>query len=265
MIQAFDRDDSGPRSVYTSDRLVTCLTWAPAASVLIGATDQGDLVLFSSELEKTSEFSVLDKKPITDISVDESARIAIVRGPQHDISVIDIAQQKTVLRLTNENHAQVSPDGKWLVVSRKETDTYHVFDLGTLERKHELISFDATHSQATFSSDSKLFIAAGDDRTIAVWETDRWTETLRIPRMARTIGTIALHPDGRTLACTDDNNRVSLVDIRSGRELATIWTGSMPIRTLTFSEDGESLGVCHGNLETTILNATPRIPVSPKD
>lgn len=265
LIQAFDRDDSVPCKVYTSDRVITCVTWAPAASALIGATDQGDLVLLTSELEKICEFSVLDNQPITDISVDESARIAVVRGPQSDISVVDIAQHKSVMRLSNENNAQVSPDGKWLVVSRKETDTYHVFDLATLERKHELQSFDATHSQATFSADSKFFAAAGDDRTIAVWETRGWTETLRIPRMARTIGTIALHPDRRTLACTDDENRVSLLDIRSGRELATIWTGSMPVRTLTFSEDGESLGVCHGNLETTILNAPKRTTVSPTD
>ncbi len=62
---------------------------------------------------------------------------------------------------------------------------------------------------------------------------------MRAPHL---VGSFAFSPDGRTLAGGITNGLVTLWQVDTGQELASLSTEPGPVAALRFSDDGRSLG-----------------------
>lgn len=94
-------------------------------------------------------------------------------------------------------------------------------------------------SALAFTPDSRLVISCAQGRAV-IREVDSGRERAQFP-----VGTnglsIAISPDGRTLAIGSEDRSLSLWEIPSGRELARWPAHDAPVKALTFSPDGTTL------------------------
>jgi WD40 repeat protein len=145
-------------------------------------------------------------------------------------------------------HACFSPDGKWLVAGGGWGEALYVYELAT-GREVRRLRCDAFTS--TVSADSKRLAVAtltNDKRVqetvLRLFDLPAGKEVAQFPLGTKQpYYTLALSPDGNTLACSSFSDRSFLLSCTTGRELHRL-AGSW--RSMTFSPDGETLAACEG-------------------
>ena len=255
--RSVDRLDTTTRKVeqvFSSPAPVTCCQYAASAACMVIGNDRGELRVIPDDQSELPSIRVFENVTIGELSVDSAATRAVVRGLNNEVAVVNLHDNQVLERFADRESSAVSPDGRWIVSGRPETQDIEIYDGKTLQLIQRLSAVDLAFSESTFSPDSRLFLSTGRDRTIRVWDCSNWTLLHRISSGSRELGAIALHPDGRILAAGDDENRVKLWDIRSGRELAIVGEFSRPLYGLSFSPNGESLGLCFDNLDVKVIH-----------
>jgi WD40 repeat protein len=136
--------------------------------------------------------------------------------------------------------AAVSPDGK-----RAATSTWHGTGLKVWDARTGVLERDLPAPGKTFASFSPggERLAAGGPSEIVLWDTRTWKAERRIPREnTGKPGYAAFSPDGRVLAIAHSSSLIKLLDVGSGRELATLESPDPQlICWLSFSPGGNYL------------------------
>lgn len=135
---------------------------------------------------------------------------------------------KIGLKLRNEEHRSISPDGKRVAVAMEDPKVHNrvgVFsgETGQLEREIQAGGADKFLEFVQFL-DSKSLLTVGRNGAKAVLEiwdlaTGKVTQSYPCERMSRR--DTAISPDGRFMATVVDRN-VRVIDVRAGRVLATL-------------------------------------------
>jgi WD40 repeat protein len=134
-----------------------------------------------------------------------------------------------------------SPDGSRLVASGDQFVTIWSRDRSY---RRELERSGGTYHAATFSPDGGTLVLAGNDGTIRLWEMPEARERMVLKGHTGIVRSVAYSPDGRLLASAGQDGRVVLWDAIRSRELRVlIESGPTPIRMVTFSPDGRTVGV----------------------
>jgi WD40 repeat protein len=79
------------------------------------------------------------------------------------------------------------------------------------------------------------------NRKVHVYDTERWIPITTPIRSPVDLSSLAVSPDGRTLACGGVDGKVRLCDVASGLELLALNTGADPVAGVEFSSDGKTL------------------------
>lgn len=107
---------------------------------------------------------------------------------------------------------------------------------------------------ASLSRDGKLLASAvANGRHIRIWDVETGKERLTVPALVNPINSVALAPDGKSVAVNCNDSIIRLYDLENGKELKTI--GNVDARervygsygSMSFSPDGKLLLV--GGLE----------------
>jgi serine/threonine protein kinase/WD40 repeat protein len=144
----------------------------------------------------------------------------------------------------------VSPDGHWVAASAFPAGSVEIW-IWDLEVKALVKKLPSVASaRLAFSPDNKRLVAGGAARYQS-WEVGSWKPAYSIPRDGSDNQSwdACFSPDRRTLAITDRQDSVLLVDSVTGHEFARLEAPlqSMILR-LRFSADGSRLAaVCPGN------------------
>jgi WD40 repeat protein/serine/threonine protein kinase len=121
-----------------------------------------------------------------------------------------------------------------------------------------------------FSPDGRFLASqASDDQT-----TTLWSLTSSSPvwvRRGRTVAPIELSmpacvsfsPDGKTLACSGDENAVQILDVAGGDVLAELQGHSAPVQCVSFSPDGKMLASGAFDGSARLWNTKSLAPASP--
>jgi WD40 repeat protein len=153
----------------------------------------------------------------------------------------------------------LSPTGPWLAVMLSQDwgpGQVIVWDILT-EEQRKLAEFRLwAYSNVAFSPDGQWLAAglAGDDRVVAVWQTQTWPEVARLDVAGGVVDRLKFSPDGRLLAGLvtnfgDFEGRVWIWDVATWRLVSKI---DLPDVTwdLAFSPDGRRLAVGLGQERT---------------
>ncbi|MBP7937723.1 MAG: protein kinase [Phycisphaerae bacterium] len=139
--------------------------------------------------------------------------------------------------------AILSPDGKWLACSTWHGSGIRVFDAQGGDKPVFSLP-DARDSAADFSPDGRWLITRTGPE-YRLWSVPGWQPGLRITRSGtyNLVGPAAFTRDGRVLAVVPSWRQVRLIDVATGRELATLEAPDVheKINTLSFTPDGGCL------------------------
>jgi WD40 repeat protein len=148
--------------------------------------------------------------------------------------------------------AQFTPNSK----SLWDLDTFTLVDLAT-GHKQQLERTDNNKSvlHAEFSLDGKILVVVNGDETIDWWHLDRGGRNVRLPQRILGFYGLAIAPDSKHLAMLaagekDNNARMVLVQIESGKTVRDFGEQDQRLIRFLFSPDGKQL--------VTISDAAPR-------
>ena len=92
-----------------------------------------------------------------------------------------------------------------------------------------------------FSPDGTKLASAGADQSIAIWDTDTWTLSLRIKSDSAAIHALSFSPDGSILAAGSDNGTVHVWNTATWSNPKVISAHGRDVRAIAFSRDGTRL------------------------
>jgi RNA polymerase sigma factor (sigma-70 family) len=213
----------------------------------LGTKKQQEIDHEHSALIKSLAFSP-DGKTLTTGSWDFSMKL------------FDVAGGKLLANMSQGPRGSVSgvafsPDGT-LLASANSDGTVKLWDVATFKEKASFgqpQDFFPIISCVAFSPDGKTLAAGTWNKEpegahdVFLFDVATGTERRRLPGHTAWIQTVAFTPDGKTLASAGNDRKLKLWDVSSGRELATLTSGTAAapdgyhFLSVAFSRDGKTL------------------------
>jgi WD40 repeat protein len=119
--------------------------------------------------------------------------------------------------------------------------------------------------ELAFTPNGRLLIGVGESAEVRVWDMSRpQQQPQALPGHLETVRTVAVSPDGRTLATGDRNGAIKLwsLELRDGRlpgqELLTLREDHGSVLNLEFSPDRNILATAYGDGTVRLWRAQPQ-------
>ncbi len=151
----------------------------------------------------------------------------------------DIAQRSYKDGCPQAGHCRevlISPDGRWLVLSRQVID---------LRRNRQALDFESEIGSglnvgAAFSADGR-WLAAIQSRTrkLSLWDTATWQVAAQTQVQGMEVIRMAFSPDGRKLALGGNKGEVAVINVHPLAPVAVLGRHLNHVQAITFSPDGK--------------------------
>jgi WD40 repeat protein/serine/threonine protein kinase len=193
-------------------------------------------------LKDPISLAVVRTLPGKDIKFTGDGKSFVVVRNKTDIVVCatdSLHEIKTIKGNSNISVREFSPNGRFVVFERAERVL--VLDL---DQMREVADLGSTVQRHLFIPDSKhLVVANSSDTLIHVWDVDTWKISSKLAGHAAKVISLAISPDGKTLASGSDDTTVRLWDMNTcGPAANPVLRGNAgPINEVAFSRDGRTL------------------------
>jgi WD40 repeat protein len=191
-------------------------------------------------------------------------------GTFNSLRVLELVSGKVLFTIEDTNDVlavDFSPDGKTLLMGYSGTEgcTVGLLDLATKKERVSVKAHEARAGCVKFSADGKQFATAGDSPAVQVWDARSGKQVMALEGHTRStfavafssdgaplassgalldvgaMSGVAISPDGKTLATGSWEGTVTLWDVNSGRERATLKAHEEVACSVAFSPDGKRL------------------------
>lgn len=234
------------------------ITYTTVTKKDIVVTYSGDGLLKQWDIHRGSETKSLPlEAPAHKLLVTETGK-CIVRGYKNgELEVVDaetgnlIVKRTTLLR-AEITFIEISPDFSWLVTY----DSANTLLLTNLEKRNQIKSIYIAEPirSLTFSADSKKLIAGISNRSIKVWDLERWgvvdTVTARLEGNAPVTSLVAIEGTTQIVAASSSSSTINVIDIDSGKILHTLNNNSGNVTSLVD---------CKNNLLSLLADGTLKL------
>lgn len=132
--------------------------------------------------------------------------------------------------------------------------TVKLWDMVTGKERGTLQGHTAAVCSVAYSPDSKTLASTSLDRTVKLWDmaTGKERASLQrrpaevtlassLPGHPAVVAPVVFSPDGKILASPSVGNAITLWDVATCKERATIWRHLAPVNSVAFSRDGQTL------------------------
>ncbi len=186
-------------------------------------------------------WSVASPSLCSDISPG-ATRVLSTVGPE--LRIWDLAPQRE--RRVFAGHdgrvcASFSPDGR-RVATGDMSGLIRIFDADSGALLQTLAGHTRRVKAVHFAPDGSTLISGAEDGTLRVWNLAGGSQRYALPdHNAQSSQSIALSPDGRTLAVTNRDLSIGLLDLASGRMYRRFPASNRELISACFSRDGTRL------------------------
>ncbi len=189
--------------------------------------------------------------PISSVAYDPAGEKLATGSLDQTVKVWN-ATQPQAYRLATGMYAYslcFSSDSKYLIGGGKGV---HVLEVGTDKPPFVLPDYESEDISVAVSPDGAVLAAAGIGETVAFWEVGTWKLLGKVGGHTEKIWHLAFSPDSETLATSDNNGTIRLLDARRFTERAVVSRGHGR-RPIFFLPDGKAL-ITTSEDETVLLD-----------
>ncbi|HEY7155289.1 MAG TPA: WD40 repeat domain-containing protein, partial [Gemmataceae bacterium] len=259
------------------------LSFHPDGDNLIAATRHNTLIWLNEErIRRAPEYRANQVEHregwLGPVVYSPSGKLLAGAEGQENLVLRDSAQpwrRRAMGKCAEVKQILFSPDGRRLA-TRERDATVRLWDVAGRKMLFALVAKDKAVCTMVFSRDGKQLLTGGGTRAkaeapsspwkeaaIRVWDaaTGAQVRVLKHPRLRAGVSSLALSPNGRTLAVASAGE-VYLWDMKEGkprRALARVGDGGEAIGLLQFSPDGEQLAGAAGNVVCLWHTASGRL------
>jgi WD40 repeat protein len=134
------------------------------------------------------------------------------------------------------------PDGTWIVTGCDKDERVQVWDVATARRRATFPGPGGDLGSVAVSPDGSRVAALSHQGRLHVYEYPSGKEVFRLDQGKEAMRGIAYSPDGRWLACTEEDLKtICLLDARTYRPAARLAGHTKPVAAVAFSPDGRRL------------------------
>jgi WD40 repeat protein len=163
-------------------------------------------------------------------------------------------------------HSAFSPDGKLLVTKSVSEQNLKLWDVQTGKLFQAFIGHTGDVIRIAFSPDGKLIASIGADNSLKLWEAQTGKVMMNLTSFKYSLVDVAFSPDGKSIATANDTT-ISFWDAKTGKaklELHSDYPSAdsfpPPVRSITFSPNGELLAVASYDSRFTLLDVATGKP-----
>ena len=181
---------------------------------------------------------------------------AIVGGVDNSVHIWNAQTGKHKMLLSEHKGLRciaMSPDGMFIATGSEDT-TIRLWDINTGQLTRTLKGHSHRIHSVIFTSNGQILISGSEDNTIRLWNvttgeniktytahTDASGSHGGSPLSLEGVKSLALSPDGKTLASGSYDGEVRLWDTKTGELKSQLAGHSKGVTTLAFSQDGKTL------------------------
>jgi WD40 repeat protein len=244
--------------------------WSPDASLLVVSGRRPDLpmqIWWTSGEQRTLEVSGSSLK----WGVPSEADIAFAATPApqptpiviptlpgnaQPITVDNVTQIQVLAEMDKDEDVYgvaISPDGKLLALGL--SNRVRIYDLQTMTRAADLISYRDIIPALDFSPDSRYLAVGSWDRSLDLWEMGSYQKVNSFEAHTDWVNAIQFSPDGRFLASASNDLSMVIYDLEDGSWERSISTENW-LNDVDFSADGRFAAAAAWNESAYVLDAS---------
>jgi serine/threonine protein kinase/WD40 repeat protein len=212
---------------------------SPDAGFVIGQNREGQGVLQSLGPTERLDPTILADSPTIYTKVSPDGRYVLVGTNDGELLLFDTKQNAVIHREAGPKGTIIAcfgGDGRSLVWY---DEGYRVLDLETLTTSEVAAGILGGHRPRSLAAIGSMLFAGMSDGTVLKCSIGGIAEASVIAHIPTDITTIAVSPDGKTIACGDSDGTIHL--IKDANEAQALNGHTSPVTKLVFSDDGDRL------------------------
>ena len=170
---------------------------------------------------------------------------------------LDNRSRAKVMRLSSDaQRLTVAPNGRQFAVVQDASLLVYDFDTPEKPRRYAIPEGETRLSSIAWSPDAQKIAAGGRAKTVWLWDLNSDEQPRPVCQLTRWVSSVAISPDQKVLAVSDNEHIAHFVDLNTGRTLTERRGHTGAVYGGALSHDGRLAATCSQDGTTILWDAS---------